>query len=211
MGLTGKGMLDNFNGAVGTVVGSSWRNRKVMRSRPVQKRNRKFSEAQLIQQARMKTVMIHLQAMTKVISKSFTDYTKERTGFNSAVSHAINEALTGVYPDYSLEWGKVQISRGKLLPAKTSSAVANGSIIQFTWSTEVVTSDTNPLDRAILVVYCPELYLCFYDLSTFTRAAGTGQVDANYFEGKVVHAYIGFITEKGNRSSVSKYLGEFTL
>jgi hypothetical protein len=114
-----------------------------------------------------------------------------------------------VYPDYAVDWSKVKISRGRLLPATTISAVATGSNIQFTWSTETP-PEANSRDKVLMVVYCPALEVCYWDVAS-TRTAGTATITADYFAGQVVHTYLGFITEKGDRSSVSKYTGQFTL
>jgi hypothetical protein len=209
MAIAGK-LLEGLNGTLGPVVGSSWRGQGVLKSRPTKKKNRVFSEAQLDQQAKFRAIVDHLQNMSEVVATTFTGVTGRKTPINVAVSRALNEALTGTYPDYSIDWAKLQVSDGKLLPAMTSSAIANGANIQFTWSTEIPPK-TSPRDKVIFVVYCPSLQTCFYELAAFTRSLGTAQVNVSYFAGKVVHTYIGFITEDRKRASTSKYTGEFTV
>ena len=52
MGTFEKGVLGGFNGKVGTVVGSTWKGKSVMRSKPPSKRSGPPSAAQLVVQAK---------------------------------------------------------------------------------------------------------------------------------------------------------------
>lgn len=54
-----------------------------------------------------------------------------------------------------------------------NAAMANGTILQFTWST-LIGPNTSPGDKVILVAYCPALYICYQDIAAFTQQAGTG-------------------------------------
>lgn len=211
MGATGKGILDNFNGAVGTVVGSTWKGRAVMKSRPGRRKNKNFTEAQLDTHAKLRAVVAHMQSMSALVAESFTDVSGAKTEFNAAVSYAYNNALTGSYPNYELDFTKIKVSSGKLLPAQTSSAVLDGNNIRFTWSTETVARQTNPLDTVIMVAYCPADHLCFFNMTTIPRLTGGATLNVDYFKGKLVHTYIGFISEKGDKASISKYTGQFTV
>jgi hypothetical protein len=180
-----------------------------LRKAPGKNPNRKFTPEQLDQQARIRVVVNHVKAMTDFLDRSITDGKKNHSAYNTVVKDALERAITGTYPDYALDWSKLKVSSGKLMPSTTSSAIANGTNIQFTWSTETPPKG-NSRDKVLMVVYCPALEVCYWDVAS-SRAAGTATINADYFAGQVVHTYIGFVTERGDRSSVSKYTGQFTL
>jgi len=205
MGTIKKGILSGFNGTVGTVIGGSWKGIEYMRSRPA-KRSTNFSQAQLEQQAKFATVINFLNTMVGLVRITYRDFAVKMTAFNSAMSYHIRFAITGTYPDYSIDYSLAQISKGDL-----PNATVNGNNINFTWTGNSGVGRALPSDQAILVVYCAARNQTIYTTNGGTRSAGAGSLNVANLAGETVETYIGFISEDGSEVATSIYTEQFTV
>jgi len=210
MGTISKGILGGFSGTVGTVVGGNWKGIDYMRSQP-SKRSGSFSQAQLEQQAKFKLLIAFQETMTGLVRISFKDFAKQMTGFNSAMSYNLKNAVTGIYPDFTIDYGLALVSRGDLPNAIAPSAVAAANNINFSWTDNTGTGSAKATDKAILAVYCPALKTTFYTTNGANRDAGTDTINVTNFAGQTVETYIGFISEDGRSIANSIYTGELTV
>src|SRR5260221_6650796 len=158
MGAISKGVLGPFSGTVGPVIGGSWKGIDYMRSQPTPKKNRQPTPAQLDQQARFALVVEFLKPMTQLVSVSFKT-ALQMTGFNNAVSFTLKNAVTGSYPVYEIDYSLVLVSRVDLPNATNPSASVNGTtnLITWVWTDNSGTGNAAATDKAILVVFCPQL------------------------------------------------------
>ena len=210
MGITKNNSITGLSGRVGSFIGSAWNGTQVLKAPPRVKRNHKFTQPQLEQQAKFKVVIEHVQQMSTLLSRTYSNIKGAKTAFNKAMANVVNNAMTGTYPDYVIDWSKVMMGSGKLFRPDHVTVVANGTTVQFTWSPE--TDDkSNNLDAAVLVIYCPETRRCYYNLGRYTRSDGTGELAIPNLAGRTVHTYISFIAARGRNTSDSVYTGEFTL
>ena len=134
------------------------------------------------------------------------------TEFNNAVSYTIKNALSGVYPDYYIDFSLLLLSRGDLPNVKTPAAAAQaGGNIGFTWTDNSGTGKAKPGDKVILVAYCEELFCCAYSSGSATRSAGSSTLKVPGLTGRKVHTYIGFLSADGKDIASSIYTGEIQL
>ena len=74
--------------------------------------------------------------MTALVKISFNDFAVEQTGFNSAVSYVLKNAVAGAYPVFSIQYVDVLVSRGDLPNVLAPSAkMEAGSQLTFTGRT----------------------------------------------------------------------------
>ena len=111
MGTHKKGILGNFSGKVGTVVGSKWRGVWVMRGLTDAKRG-KPNPAQQQQQAKFTLMVKFLQPLSSLVGLTYDTSPAEMSGFNKAFSDNIRNAITGVYPALAIDYSKVILSKG---------------------------------------------------------------------------------------------------
>ena len=155
MGTINQGILGGFSGKVGTVIGGSWKGINYMRGKAASISNPQ-TEAQLDQRARFGAALKFLQPLTAFLRVGFKNYAVRMTAFNSAMSYNLNNALTGTYPDYSIDYASALVSRGSLpgaLNPEISSTAA--SVIDFTWDDNSTDSNATTDDKVLLVVYNP--------------------------------------------------------
>jgi len=106
MGTIKKGILGGFSGKVGTVVGASWKGIAYMRSLPQKVKNPR-TLGQRMQRSKFALTLALLQPMTAFLRTGWKLYAHKQSPFNAAMSYAINNAVTGTYPDYDIDPSKV--------------------------------------------------------------------------------------------------------
>jgi hypothetical protein len=208
MGTFEKGMLGGFKGKVGTVIGSTWRGKSVMRSRPPSKRTTPPSAAQQVVQAKFLLMTNFLRPLTALLNQTFKKLASGMTGFNKAFSGNVQNAITGVYPALVVDYTKVLLSKGSL-PNGDSPAAAStvaGQLV-FTWKDN--SGDLNALisDTAFVAAYSADLNRWMVIQKAAARNAATYTMDVTAFSGKSVQTYIGFTSADGKTISTSIFTG----
>ena len=152
-----------------------------------------------------------VQPLSALLEVSFVDYAIRKTGINSAFSYIYENAVTGIYPDYTIDYAKALVSRG-ILPNVLGPAVVSGagSILTWSWS-DGGSSGTSTTDQVILAAYCPEMRMAIFTTSGGDRSALTASLNAGTFAGKVVETYIGAISADGRNVATSIFTGEVTI
>src|SRR5687767_4676020 len=113
MGKLNAGILGGFIGKVGTVVGGKWKGIEYMRFKgPSKKKNN--APRQIEQQAKFALATDMVSNMSDLFKITYKSYEQQMTARNKAVSGIVNDAITGTYPDFAIDFSKVLISKGKL-------------------------------------------------------------------------------------------------
>ncbi|HEY3370141.1 MAG TPA: DUF6266 family protein [Prolixibacteraceae bacterium] len=202
MGTIKQGILGGFSGKVGTVIGVVWKGICTMRgiAPSVSQPN---SPAQLEQRARFKAVIDFLHPLTAFLRVGFKNQAIKMSQFNAAMSYNLENALTGAYPVFDIDYSKALVSRGNLTGALNPVAAAVAGVgIDFTWDDNSMSAGALPDDKVLLVVYNPAKQLAITVEAGNTRVSGTQTINLpSFFEGDEVQCYIGF--QNANQSVVS--------
>lgn len=211
MGTINKGILGGFSGKVGSVIGGTWKGIDYMRSKGTN-RNLNPSEKQLAQQLKFALVMRFVQTMAGLLDVSFRNYAVKMTGINNAFAYTINNAISGVYPAFSIDYSLALVSRGDL-PNALGPAVTSGtgSLLTFSWTNNAGVGTAKADDQAILVAYCPDLRQTIYTTAGGDRSALTGDLDVSPFSGLQAQTWIGFISKDGRNVATSIFTGVVTV
>jgi hypothetical protein len=211
MGTIKQGILGGFSGKVGTVVGGTWKGIHYMRSLPTSVRNPR-TEAQVMQRTKFMVTIDFLKPITPFIRVGFKNYASRQTAFNAAMSYNVKNAVTGVFPDYEMDYSNILVSRGSLLPAENADAVAAERSLNFTWSDNSGVSNATETDQAMALVYNGTKGESVFSTTTGDRSSGSAtlNVPENWI-GDTVEVYLGFISENGSLVANSVYLGQKTI
>ena len=211
MGKLQNGILGNFKGSVGPIMGSSWLGREYIKTRNRQT-NKPASSGQLVQRAKFLVLTRFISAIGKLVNLSFKDSSLQITGRNIAFQYHYLNAITGAYPDYALDYTKVLVSRGKLLTVSNPTAGASGNgFVQFKWTDNSGIPMANAADRCVAVVYCPELNKAIYTTEGAHRSAGGYSINAWFFTGKTVETWLAFISADKVDFATSVYTGRLVV
>jgi hypothetical protein len=205
------GPLGNISGKIGNVSFSTWKDTAIVKERP-NRSNKPASQKQLEQRARMATGNQFMRTLKEVVTKCYRDFTVKMTGYNAAVRSLLKNALGGEYPNYSIDYSLVQISRGEIKQLfKPAVSSAKADTITFTWTTASGVGKSRPGDKAVLVAYCEAIKVSAYTLDGPPRSAGTADLEMPGFSGQTVHTWVAFISADGTDVSDSIYAGKVTI
>jgi hypothetical protein len=208
MGTFEKGYLGGFSGKVGTAVGSSWKNLNVLRSRPPSKRKGPASDLQLQQQAKFALITNFLHPLTDLLNLTYSKSAAAvMSGLNKAFS-VNNEAVTGVYPAFAVDYPKILLSKGSL-PNGGSPAAAStvAGKLAFTWVDNSGINSALISDLAFVAAYNEELQHWIFIQKAATRNVAGYILDVTPFSGKPVQTYLGFMSADRKKVAKSWYTG----
>jgi hypothetical protein len=211
MGTIRKGILGGFSGKVGNVVGASWRGIAYMRSLPQNVRNPR-TQGQRSQRNKFALSLSLLKPMTAFLRTGWKLYAHRQSPFNAAMSHTINNAIIGEYPDYEIDAGKVLVSRGALTPATNGSVVASSANLMLSWNDNSGVNFAKETDKALIAVLNLTKGEAITDTAGAERAERTQTVALPAdWSGDNVEVYLGFISEDGKEVANSVHLGSIAI
>jgi hypothetical protein len=212
MGTISQGILGGVSGKVGNVVGGSWKGIDYLRIMPASVANPQ-TEAQMDQRSKFITVLNFLQPLKEFVRIGFKDYAVKMTQFNSAMSFNLKNAITGEYPDYTIDFANALVSRGGLAPALNGTASSTvAGLVSIEWEDNSDEANALTTDKSLLAIYNPSKNEAVVILDGANRVTGVHEVivPASY-SGDTVHAFVAFAKADGSEVSNSKYLGEVTV
>jgi hypothetical protein len=216
MGQISVGILGGFSGKVGTVVGSNWRGLDTMRAKPKFKKNRKFSDNQLMQQSRFSVMTAFLAPIRFFLELGYRNFSTGQTGYNAALSFNMQQAITGEYPNFKVDYPQILLCDGMLTGAINATAANNGSgSLIFDWvdnSKPLEPSGPNATDDLMVITYCPATQEFNYSIGDAVRADGTySMLCPSSFVSTPLHSWIAFKSKITKKVSKTFYLGESVL
>lgn len=194
MGQIKKGILGGVSGKVGNVVGGSWKGIDYLRVLPASVTNPKTINQTTV---RTKFAMLvrFLRSFTPLIRLGFKSEAVKQTSFNAAMSYNYHHAIAGEYPDLSIDYASVAVSRGDLPGAVNPVAASEEAAkVSISWEPNTGQPKASDTDVAIAVVYNPEQQDAIYTLDAAPRSEGSATLDvpASY-SGQEVHVYMAFM------------------
>lgn len=213
MSIVTQGILGGFSGKTGPVIGSTWKGRSIMRAKPVFKKNRTFTQPQIDQQEKFKMMMAFLRGIDYLLNLTYKTSNKERNGFQEAFSTNLKDAVAGLESPFSIDYSKIKVSNGTIPVLSPVSFTADPSnMAKFGWNTTVDSGNkASAADKAIAVLYCPELNLFLTSNFNTRRSDQEVLVDAALFTGKEVHGWLFFLSDDESKASHSQYAGTITV
>ena len=204
-----KGILGAFSGSVGPVVGSSYRGKKVMRSKP-EKTTKPPTSAQLLQRAKFAVAMQFLNPAKELLNTYYGTPEGSKSRYNMAVSYHLTEVLFVADDAWEIRYEQVMYAKGSLLPADNLQCISGGThSLQLTWNNNAAQAGCKPTDQLMVVVFEPEAkeYAFFMKVASRSEAEVSLTLSPQW-SGKNVHIYGFMAAENGKVNSSSLYLGE---
>jgi hypothetical protein len=211
MGKIKQGILGGFSGKVGSVVGGSWKGISYMRGKAVSIKNPKTLQ-QMEHRTKFALALSVLQPITAFIRVGFKRYAHRKSEFNAAMSYTMKHAIVGTYPDYTIEYPSLLVSRGTLTGANSATATATAGRINLAWADNTGIGEAQPTDKAMAVAINPEKNEAAYITDGALRSARSEELLVSpYWAGDEVEVYLAFISENGKDVASSVHLGTVTV
>ena len=126
MGKINQGILGGVSGKVGNVIGGNWKGIDYIRVKPSNVANPRTA-GQVMQRTKFTVTLEFLQAIKPFVKAGYRNLANKKTEFNAAMSYILNNAITGVDPDYIVDYTLALLSRGGLSMPLNPSADASTS------------------------------------------------------------------------------------
>jgi hypothetical protein len=207
MGKINQGILGGLSGKVGNIIGGSWKGIDYIRIKPTSVANPR-TEGQVNQRNKFTATIEFLKPNKDFINVGYKNFAIKKTAFNAAMSNVLNNAITGVAPNFSVDYSTALLSKGSLSGAlNPSTDLTTAGQITFNWDDNSTESNANATDKAMLLVYNPSKKESTYILAGSERTAGSEIVSIpNTYSGDTVELFMAFVAVDGKVSN-SVYLG----
>lgn len=213
MGTIRKGANGGFSGKAGSVIGASWKSIDYIRGLS-KKSNKPKTEEQLIQQARFYAIAKFIMPIAPFVQVGFSQINADTmTPTNAAIQVNINTAVVGAYPNFTLDYAKIQISQGSLQPGGTVKAEVAAGMLMVSWTNKAIAIQNGQLDDVVyILLYHPQLDEFLTAPEPPTRGLGTVDIELpEHFLGGKGQLWLFFADRKNKRISRTSYLGELDL
>lgn len=200
----GKGL----SGTIGDRVYCNWNGISYSRSKPVSIKNPR-TPGQLSQRAKMSFILKFIKPLKEFIRIGFRLKAKNMSAFNYATSFVYKNALTGEYPDFSIDYTRVLLSKGILAVAiEPKITLTSACEIEFTWQVDPWKANCYPDDKVMIVVYTVEKQEAFVLTNGNSRESMRQLVSLpDTYAGAEVVCYLAFRDYYGKQVSDSQFLG----
>ena len=170
-----------------------------------------FTKKQLAVQQRTLICSTMLATIDSFIRIGFAlDAAKSKMNYyNAAAVNLRKNALSGEYPEISLDYSKLLVTKGKLNSPEDPTVTLDEFGIIFSWSTEQRTREDHFSDQVMMLAYFPEINKARYTISGAERRKGKDMLVLSGIEqGYTAELFISFIANDHRAISNSVYLGQ---
>nr|WP_121269142.1 DUF6266 family protein [Pedobacter schmidteae] len=204
-----QGILGAISGTLGPIVGGMWKGIPYLRRRPKKGKTKKpRTAAQIANQEKFKFANNWLIPFQPFVAIGFHNQANGKTAIAAAFSANYLQVISGVHPNFVVDYPKVTISKGKLPPLENPVVQLTApGVMKITWQPNSTTK-TSYNDQLMLVLYSPELQIADGFIGSASRA------DAQYtftfnpqLVGMVLEVYLTVVSLDRKRVANSQYMG----
>lgn len=182
MGEIKNGILGGVSGKVGTVVGTNWRGKNIIRVLP-RKSGKKASKTQLEQRSKFKLVSEFLRPLNPLVSRYFGAIQGAKSRVNLALSYHLQEAVEVQDDGGAIHLEKVILSKGVLPSVIMTNASLENTTLNLTWISYGAMALVNKTDLLTVVVFEKQQNRMLTFERVSTRDAGSYSIELpNGFE-----------------------------
>ena len=164
---------------------------------------------QLGQRDKLRQIIGFFEILVFLIKACYQHFKKRKVEAGAAAIDNIAKAITGDFPDVSIDFSKVTILSGELAsPCGTMHHLPGTNKLYFSWAT-CVQSNSNRNDELMAMIYSPATsgFWCEPNLG-ITRADGFCTIDVpEEFNGAEAHVWLAYRSADQKYLSDSSYMG----
>ena len=202
-----QGITGPIHGTIGSIVGSKWRSTPYIKSK-AEKSDKPRSAKQIASQEKFKFLQNFLATFRPYFIVGFQNESIYCSEWNSAFS-ANHHAVTGVFPDFNIDYRQVKLSSG-LLPGLQNPEISfpDQRTLQLKWQFvdgQMISWD----DQVTVVVYSAERQSAYGMVTAIGRAAKSLSMPIDpRIIGQEIHVFIYLSTVNRRVISNTQYLGK---
>ncbi|WEK17785.1 MAG: DUF6266 family protein [Candidatus Pedobacter colombiensis] len=207
MGILRSGIFGGFEKKTGRLVGRRLKDKSVISGTP-HKSTKARSQAQLEQQLKLELVISFLVKFSNLIAVGFRKVRGKGNAFNTAVKHNFKHIVTGIAPNFTIDYTRMVYSVGSLAGPNQPELSLMDDVVQIRWLPDVQMQFSQNTDKASFTVYCPDKDFVITKIGTALRSALSYHMvlPSGLSEGRL-HCFMNFVSADGKWVSNSTYLG----
>lgn len=212
MATSSNGPLGNHNGKVGNIVYYTLNNKQI--SRVIGKSKKPRTAGQLRQQETMKICGEFFKTLKEFTNIGFSTEIigTDKNQFNLVMENNSKYIITGDYPDLSIAYEKVILSKGKLKAAVNPKVDKAPEGLRFSWDSDPQMPWPESTDQTMILVYFPETKELICKLFGNSRISGSELLEIpEPLQAAPMQTYLSFITTDRKSVSDSTYTGKVNL
>jgi len=198
---------DSLRGTLGNIVVYTLRGKTVYRSKPGPRKNGP-SPGQAIQQTKFGLMMKFLKPVCPLLRETFALSAPTMSGFNKALSYNINNAITGDYPDFRINYPMVMMGYGDLPAAAATKVSEKEGFLEIRWTDHEGLTKARSSDLAFIALYSETKKDWIFQMEGPKRSEGDLKIDIKSFGSGTVHLWLGFRSAKNKQVSNGIYIGQ---
>jgi len=212
MGKISQGILGGLSGKVGNVIGGNWKGIDYLRIKPSSIANPR-TPGQVNQRNKFSASIEFLQPNKDFVNVGYKAFAIKKTAFNSAMSNVLNNAITGIAPDFTVDYSLALLSKGNLsTPLNGSVDLTTANQVTFNWDDNSTDGNANTTDKSMVLAYNPSKKESIYILDGAQRSLTTQILSLpTSYTGDTIELFMAFVSENGKVVSNSIYLGSGTV
>lgn len=212
MAILKEGILSGVSGKVGNIVGANLNGTNYIRTRPTPS-NKPKSVKQMRQQERFGMMVELLKSIKFFVNEGFKNNPSGKRARDRALSLNIKNAIVGEYPGQTVDYNRLQVSEGDLVPVIDAEAdVSVPGEVTVNWDTEADYGSAKPDDSLMLLVINPGAKYAVEVTEGSKREDGsyTKSLPKTFLDTDI-HVYAAFKSNDGMMRSDSTYVGAYTV
>lgn len=212
MGISKNGPNGQVTGRVGNLVYYMLNGQPVTRT--IGKTNKKATLPQLSSRkvTRISSKLLKMFKPFLKVGFSIEIIGTTLNAFNMAVSLNKRAMMTGVYPNFKVDYSKLILSKGILKTGEELKVSATDNVISFTWKAEEKMAWPEATDLVIMIAYFPKKDKTIVKIAGNARSTGADQmVVPPSLKNAHSETYIAFVAADRLQVSDSTYLGNLNL
>ena len=211
MGKISQGILGGLSGKVGNVIGGSWKGIDYIRIKPSSVANPR-TPGQVNQRNKFSATIEFLQPNKDFLNVGYKAFAIKKTAFNSAMSNVLSNAITGIAPNFTVDYSLALLSKGNLsAPLNGSVDLATANQVTFNWDDNSSEGNADTTDKSMVLAYNPSKKESIYILDGATRNVTSQLLTLpTSYSGDTIQLFMAFVSENGVVSN-SVYLGSGTV
>lgn len=205
-----QGILGNFSGKVGNVVGRVRNDRTVIAVYQPEVGNPQTT-SQMAQRQKLAKVTEFLKGAANIVRFSMKSLTKYGTGWSAAIQYNMTYAVTGSYPNQSVDLTLARISAGNVDLPYSPNATPDGTTLTIQWADNSGMGNALATDIICAAVYNPAKSQWIYSSQIAERNERNGTFTLpTAWTGDTVTVFM-FVRRGNTEFSNSTNLGGFPL
>ncbi|MES2458916.1 MAG: DUF6266 family protein [Bacteroidota bacterium] len=208
MGRLKNGPFSGFTGRTGSLVGTR-KNGKWVMAAVVATAPKPPTLLQSYQRIKFGMVTGWLGLVSHILKLGFQAHSSTKTGFNAAVQWNLDHAVSGVAPNFTIDYTKAMFGRGGLAKGfNMALATTEDAQLDFSWAANIINGVGSGTDQAVFLVYNPaKQEFVVSPMGILRSALSYDMALPADFSGDNCYVWALFVSANEKRASDSEYLG----